>query len=210
MKACNSPQQTFSHQSNLWFQPLIGSFWVWLWAFAEQFFHHVICNPVFMRAAISHSFCSDSWYLSLLSSIKDRLTADSCNTGSGDCNLNGLKTWQIYCGAFGRGNADGWLFPHCAWQHLPPSADSVFELVQASGYGGQMIPVGGLVYYISPPGSLMEAAANPLHTLFYIAFMLSVCALFSKTWIEVSGSSAADVAKQLKEQQMFFTVCGLL
>ncbi|KAI5389781.1 Protein transport protein Sec61 subunit alpha, partial [Lathyrus oleraceus] len=28
------------------------------------------------------------------------------------------------------------------------------------------------------------------------------CALFSKTWIEVSGSSARDVAKQLKGQQM--------
>ncbi|KAG0504222.1 hypothetical protein KC19_N005200 [Ceratodon purpureus] len=33
--------------------------------------------------------------------------------------------------------------------------------------------------------------------------MLTACALFSKTWIEVSGSSARDVAKQLKEQQMF-------
>lgn len=71
-------------------------------------------------------------------------------------------------------------------------------------YQGQMVPVGGLVYYISPPGSLAEAAANPLHTLFYVTFMLSACALFSKTWIEVSGSSAHDVAKQLKEQQMFF------
>lgn len=69
--------------------------------------------------------------------------------------------------------------------------------------GGQMIPVGGLVYYISPPNSLTEVAANPLHALFYVVFMLSACALFSKTWIEVSGSSASDVAKQLKEQQMF-------
>jgi len=41
-------------------------------------------------------------------------------------------------------------------------------------------------------------AANPFHALFYIVFMLSACALFSKTWIEVSGSSARDVAKQLK------------
>ena len=41
-------------------------------------------------------------------------------------------------------------------------------------------------------------AAHPFHALFYIVFMLSACALFSKTWIEVSGSSAKDVAKQLK------------
>lgn len=32
--------------------------------------------------------------------------------------------------------------------------------------------------------------------------MLSACALFSKTWIEVSGSSPRDVAKQLKEQSL--------
>lgn len=75
-----------------------------------------------------------------------------------------------------------------------------------SDYGGQYVPIGGLVYYISPPHSLTEAAENPVHAIFYIVFMLSACALFSKTWIEVSGSSASDVAKQLKEQQMFFLV----
>ena len=71
------------------------------------------------------------------------------------------------------------------------------------GQSGQLVPVGGLVYYISPPSSLSDIAANPLHAIFYLAFMLTACALFSKTWIEVSGSSARDVAKQLKEQQMF-------
>ena len=67
----------------------------------------------------------------------------------------------------------------------------------------KMYPVGGLAYYISPPTSLADVAANPLHAAFYVAFMLGACALFSKTWIEVSGSSASDVARQLKEQQMF-------
>ncbi|XP_048599562.1 protein transport protein Sec61 subunit alpha-like [Brassica napus] len=43
-------------------------------------------------------------------------------------------------------------------------------------------------------------AAHPFHALFYIVFMLTACALFSKTWIEVSGSSARDVAKELKKE----------
>jgi protein transport protein SEC61 subunit alpha len=77
------------------------------------------------------------------------------------------------------------------------------EASEFGGHAGQFIPVGGLVYYISPPHSLSEVAANPLHALFYLAFMLTACALFSKTWIEVSGSSARDVAKQLKDQGMF-------
>lgn len=46
--------------------------------------------------------------------------------------------------------------------------------------------------------SFSDMAAHPFHALFYIVFMLTACALFSKTWIEVSGSSARDVAKQLK------------
>jgi hypothetical protein len=32
--------------------------------------------------------------------------------------------------------------------------------------------------------------------------MLGSCAFFSKTWIDVSGSSAKDVAKQLRKQQV--------
>ncbi|WZZ16327.1 hypothetical protein YC2023_109416 [Brassica napus] len=67
-----------------------------------------------------------------------------------------------------------------------------------SEYSGQSIPVSGLAYLITAPASFAEMAAHPFHALFYIVFMLTACALFSKTWIEVSGSSARDVAKQLK------------
>jgi protein transport protein SEC61 subunit alpha len=67
---------------------------------------------------------------------------------------------------------------------------------------GQAIPIGGLAYYISPPGSFAEMLADPFHAIFYVTFVLTACALFSKTWIEVSGSSAKDVAKQLRDQQM--------
>ncbi len=66
--------------------------------------------------------------------------------------------------------------------------------------GSQSIPVGGLAYYVSPPHTLMDILSDPVHAVIYIAFILVSCALFSKTWIEVSGSSPKDVAKQLKEQ----------
>jgi len=67
---------------------------------------------------------------------------------------------------------------------------------------GQSVPIGGIAYYISPPHSFADIASDPFRTLFYISFVLTACALFSKTWPEVSGSSARDVAKQLREQQM--------
>merc|ERR1711869_116813 len=64
--------------------------------------------------------------------------------------------------------------------------------------------MGGLAYYISPPNNFSDIWEDPIHALFYVAFVLISCALFSKTWLEVSGSSARDVAKQLRDQQMMF------
>merc|ERR1711896_14961 len=73
---------------------------------------------------------------------------------------------------------------------------------QEVDYSGQSIPVGGIAYYISPPHSFSDIWDDPIHAVFYVAFVLISCALFSKTWIDVSGSSARDVAKQLKDQKM--------
>lgn len=74
------------------------------------------------------------------------------------------------------------------------------------GYGPRSIPVGGLAYYVSPPGSIAEIIYDPIHAIIYLAFILGSCALFSVTWIEVSGSSSKDVARNLKEQNM--TIAG--
>merc|ERR1719460_1548201 len=68
--------------------------------------------------------------------------------------------------------------------------------------GGRAYPIGGLCYYFSPPETLGSILTDPIHAILYISFMLGSCAFFSKTWIDVSGSSAKDVAKQLREQQM--------
>ena len=66
--------------------------------------------------------------------------------------------------------------------------------------GPQLHAVSGLAYYMSPPFSISEALLDPIHTMVYLIYMITACALFSKTWVEVSGSSPRDVAKQLKDQ----------
>ncbi|KAF4687968.1 Protein transport protein Sec61 subunit alpha [Perkinsus olseni] len=71
--------------------------------------------------------------------------------------------------------------------------------------GTQSIPVGGIAYYISPPNSFTDAISDPIHVVVYVTFVLTSCALFAKTWIEVSGSSPKDVAKQLRDQEMIFS-----
>ncbi|KAF1756394.1 hypothetical protein GCK72_012847 [Caenorhabditis remanei] len=70
------------------------------------------------------------------------------------------------------------------------------------GESARSYPIGGLCYYLSAPESLRHILEDPLHCIVYIVFMLGSCAFFSKTWIDVSGSSARDVAKQLKSQNM--------
>ncbi|KAG5437183.1 hypothetical protein PCANB_001160 [Pneumocystis canis] len=62
--------------------------------------------------------------------------------------------------------------------------------------------VSGLAYMITPPLNIREAFLDPIHTTIYIIFIVFICALFSKLWIEVSGSGPRDVAKQLREQQV--------
>lgn len=65
----------------------------------------------------------------------------------------------------------------------------------SSGGPARAYPVGGLCYYLSPPESFGSVLEDPVHAVVYIVFMLGSCAFFSKTWIEVSGSSAKDVSR---------------
>ena len=68
--------------------------------------------------------------------------------------------------------------------------------VWSDGGGGRAYPIGGLCYYFSPPETLGHILEDPIHAVLYIFFMLGSCAFFSKTWIDVSGSSAKDVRNQ--------------
>jgi len=70
--------------------------------------------------------------------------------------------------------------------------------------GGGSQPVGGIAYYISPPRTFAEIVYDPFHAVLYLFFILASCAMFSRTWIDVSGSSPKDVAKQLRDQEMCF------
>lgn len=73
------------------------------------------------------------------------------------------------------------------WQELP---------------SGRTVPTWGLSYIISPPDNLADVFYRPFHAAFYVAFMLTTCALFAKMWIEVSGSGPRHVAKQLRDQKV--------
>jgi len=65
---------------------------------------------------------------------------------------------------------------------------------------GRMVPISGLAYYVSPPENFVEVMRDPFHAIFYLLFVLGSCAVFSVTWLQVSGAAPEDVARKLKKQ----------
>lgn len=68
------------------------------------------------------------------------------------------------------------------------------------GTQGPQVALSGLSYYLQPIDSFKELLFDPIKSVIYITFVLGSCALFSKTWIEISGTSPRDIARQFKEQ----------
>ena len=71
-----------------------------------------------------------------------------------------------------------------------------------TGAVANTVPVGGLAYYVSPPATFSDMLHDPFHALFYLMFTLTACAIFARTWTEVSGSSVRDVARQFRDNQI--------
>lgn len=63
-------------------------------------------------------------------------------------------------------------------------------------------PTWGLAWLVTSPEGVWDALVRPHKTLIYIAFTILTCAWFSTLWIEISGSSPKDVARQLRDQAM--------
>ncbi len=49
---------------------------------------------------------------------------------------------------------------------------SIFGSWQEAGYQGQIVPVGGLIYYITSPKTFYDAITDPIHTIIYTLFVV--------------------------------------
>ena len=58
-------------------------------------------------------------------------------------------------------------------------------------------PIGGLMYYMTPPRGLEVAALDPMRAVGYILFMIAIVVVFGKLWVELGGLSAKSAAKNL-------------
>lgn len=58
-------------------------------------------------------------------------------------------------------------------------------------------PSGGLMYYITSPGTLGVTLNDPLRALGYVLFFTVLSIVFARIWVEIGGLSAKEVSKNL-------------
>ena len=66
----------------------------------------------------------------------------------------------------------------------------------------QIIPSGGLVYYVTAPRNFLQIMGDPGQALGYLGILIVFCVVFSLTWLEVGGLGASTVAQQLVDSGM--------
>ncbi len=84
------------------------------------------------------------------------------------------------------------------WANLNPQNSSTFMnfLVQFDPTSPST-PIGGLVYYITPPRGLDIAVLDPMRAVGYVIFMIIIVVVFGKLWVELGGLSPKSAAKNL-------------
>ena len=58
-------------------------------------------------------------------------------------------------------------------------------------------PTGGLMYYISSPGTIGSTMQDPSRAIGYVLYFVILSILFARIWVEIGGLSAKAVAKNL-------------
>ncbi len=97
-------------------------------------------------------------------------------------------------------------FANIIWSRFNPNNDNPFLNIigtfSTDPTTGQIVPTGGIAYYLTSPFNLTNVLSDPLRALVYAAALIFFCLLFAKFWVEVGGLSATRVADQLVKAGM--------
>ena len=84
------------------------------------------------------------------------------------------------------------------WAQLNPRNNSpIFNIIGQFDPTSPSTPIGGIIYYITPPRGLEVAALDPTRAILYILFMIGIVVIFGKLWVELGGLSPKSAAKNL-------------
>ena len=84
------------------------------------------------------------------------------------------------------------------WANFNPRNDNMFfNILGQFDPTSPSTPIGGLVYYVTPPRGLDIVALDPLRAVGYVIFMIIIVVIFGRLWVELGGLSPKSAAKNL-------------
>ncbi len=75
------------------------------------------------------------------------------------------------------------------------TSNSLLKYLATYDANGQ--PTAGLVYYITAPRGLDHTLADPVHSIIYVAYLVTLAVFFARIWVEIGGLNPKAVAKNL-------------
>jgi preprotein translocase SecY subunit len=84
------------------------------------------------------------------------------------------------------------------WANINPrNNQAFFNILAQFDPTSPSTPIGGIVYYITPPRGLDLAALDPTRAVVYVLFMIGIVIVFGRLWVELGGLSPKSAAKSL-------------
>ncbi|MBI5698290.1 MAG: preprotein translocase subunit SecY [Thaumarchaeota archaeon] len=84
------------------------------------------------------------------------------------------------------------------WANLNPrNSNQLFNILAQFDPASPSNPIGGIIYYITPPRGFTLAAVDPVRAIIYIIFMIGIVIVFGRLWVELGGLSPKSAAKNL-------------
>ncbi len=89
------------------------------------------------------------------------------------------------------------FFTRLLYNNVGSLSNSLLKYLATYDSSGQ--PTGGLVYYITPPKGLDQTLADPLHSVVYVAYLVTLAVFFARIWVEIGGLNPKKVAQNLMD-----------
>jgi preprotein translocase subunit SecY len=84
------------------------------------------------------------------------------------------------------------------WANMNPRNNNVFMNILAQfDPTSPSTPIGGIIYYITPPRGLDLAMLDPGRAIGYVLFMIGIVIVFGRLWVELGGLSPKSAAQNL-------------
>ena len=81
----------------------------------------------------------------------------------------------------------------------PPWWFRYLAVFPTNSTAGGTQPIGGAVYYLTPPASFQATLADPIHSVIYLLYLVGMAVVFARLWVEIGGLNPRAVAKNLMD-----------